>query len=74
MEFGTITGTNWYAKTATLAVQPLTMLSGATVIACKSSLDISVVQHLHGRLPAALQAKQPVLLDAASVERADTAP
>jgi anti-anti-sigma regulatory factor len=43
------------------------------VSAGESGLDISVAQDLHGRLPAALQAKQPALLDAASIEHADTA-
>lgn len=44
-----------------------------TVIHCDACLDISGVWDLHGRLSKALEAQQPVVLDAAQVERIDTA-
>ena len=40
---------------------------------CGESMDISVTAELHTQLLKALESKQTVVLDAAQVERADTA-
>ena len=44
-----------------------------TVIRCDACLDISGVWDLHGRLRNMLETQQSVVLDAAQVERIDTA-
>jgi anti-anti-sigma regulatory factor len=44
-----------------------------TVIHCDTCLDISGVREFHGKLRHALEAQQPVVLNAAQVERIDTA-
>lgn len=47
--------------------------SEKTLITCPESLDISIVADLNTELSAALEAKQMIQFNAASVERADTA-
>ena len=44
-----------------------------TVIHCDACLDISGVRELYGTLRNALAARQPVVIEAAEVERIDTA-
>jgi anti-anti-sigma regulatory factor len=60
-------------ETTGAAVESLATAEHTTVISCAASLDISVVQNLYGELQAALEAQQPVVIDATQVERADTA-
>lgn len=44
----------------------------AIVICCDACLDISGAQDFYSRLQAALEARQPVVLEASHIERADT--
>ena len=45
----------------------------ATVICCDACLDISGARDFYNRLQTAMQARQPVVLDATHIERIDTA-
>jgi ABC-type transporter Mla MlaB component len=45
----------------------------ATVICCDACFDIAGARDFYNRLQAALQARQPVVLDATHIERVDTA-
>jgi ABC-type transporter Mla MlaB component len=45
----------------------------ATVICCDACLDIAGARDFYNRLQAAMQARQPVVLDATHIERVDTA-
>jgi anti-anti-sigma regulatory factor len=61
------------ARAQTATVNKEARHEGATTILCATRLDISLVQSLRSRLQEALQAKQPVVLEAVQVERVDTA-
>ncbi len=43
------------------------------VISCQESLDISIIQELYNQLYQALETQHGVVIDAAQVQRADTA-
>lgn len=63
-----------HQDTGTINVLPqsLTDAPEPTVICCDACLDISGARDFYGRLQAALEARQPVVLEATHVERADT--
>ncbi len=55
------------------ATAPRETESTTTLIACEEALDISMVRELYEQLQHALTARRTVVINAAHVERADTA-
>jgi anti-anti-sigma regulatory factor len=61
------------ATPADTATAPVASSVSPLVVTCATSLDIAEVQLLYGQLQHLLTKRQPVVLDAAQVERADSA-
>jgi anti-anti-sigma regulatory factor len=59
--------------TTNLPTQSPADMSAATMICCDACLDISGARDFYNRLQTAMEARQPVVLDATQIERIDTA-